>query len=111
MALGIFGSLPVVVTTAGTAVPISSSSLIVNQVVIQADPMNCGSVYIGDVDVTNANGLCLTPGQVYTLSGLGSNMKLLTEFDIADTFVNAEEDANKVRVLSYRRKTPVGSPC
>ncbi len=48
-----------VVTTAGTAVPLSATSVGIKEIVIQALGSNSGEIYIGNSSVDSSNGVVL----------------------------------------------------
>lgn len=76
-------TLSVNVTTAGTRVPISASTLNVYEFEIQAKPANTGTIYLGSVAVTSTIGRRLSPGGSFSLSSLlddpGKSKNLLVD--------------------------------
>jgi len=53
------GSGKTTVTTAGTRVPLSATSIFVKQVTIHASNGNTGNIFVGDVTVSSSNGFQL----------------------------------------------------
>ena len=93
----------VTITTAGTAVQVSSSAIMVNAVFVQAHENNRGNVYIGDSNVSATQGIAIGPGQPFQYSG-HPQIQLLGEFLLSDVWVDSAEDADEVRVSYFKRK-------
>lgn len=93
------------VATAGTAVALSATSLLVRAVAIKALPGNSGVVYIGNDgagDVTAANGYPLSPGdQILREAPVGDDYAR-GDLDLADTWVDAAENGDAVAWLRLR---------
>lgn len=89
------------VPTAGTRVRANTGTeRLVTTVIIQALTGNTGNVFIGDVTVASTLGLALAPGASITLNAdqdLENEDK--TYLDLADIYVDAATNANKVNIL------------
>jgi hypothetical protein len=89
------------VATAGSAVPLSSTSLRVAQIVIQVKPTNSGYIYLGDNTVTSSNGIRLEvpvagvvlPDAEIKLTGVGNNL------DLSQLYINASQSGDGVNFL------------
>lgn len=91
----------VTVAAAGTAQPLSATSLPVNSIIVQAATANTGNVFIGDSTVSATNGITLIPGETYsiTITAMGRT----DEIDTATVYVDAATNGDKVRVSVIRR--------
>ncbi len=89
------------VAAAGTRVQANGgTSRHATTVIIQALTGNTGNVYIGDSTVASTLGLMLAPGASITLNAdtdLENEDK--TYIDVADIWVDAATNANKVNIL------------
>ena len=90
------------VLVSNNAVALSSTSLPVSSVVIQAEYTNVGRIVVGDSTVTNTTGLELGPGDTTSISM--ESLHKQGEFDLADVYINSTTSGNKVRCLAFRRK-------
>lgn len=83
-----------VVTTSGTIVPLSVSSVPTFKVDIQALLANSGTVTIGGTSVLSAstNGIVLNPGNVYTITDVN---------DLNKIWVDASANGNGVSYVYY----------
>jgi len=88
------------VSSAGTAVALSSSTLQVRSAVIQAKTGNAGNVFIGSSGVDNSGdtGTALAAGEGYTLAQGGSH----DLYNLATIFVDAENSGDGVTVTYFR---------
>lgn len=111
--MAIIGLLPkflgeVVVTTAGTAVPLSATELRVMSVTIQWDSGNVGPVYVGRSDVSGVLSLHIDSTQPsITISAEDSVAdEDMISLDLAQIYIDAANNGDKVRVayLEYERK-------
>lgn len=87
------------VTTAGTAVSISDTDLLVRSAVIQARKANTGDIAMGDQAVTNngLSGTVLAARDTYTLAEDGSN----DLYNLKDIWINADASGDGVTVTYY----------
>jgi hypothetical protein len=87
------------VTTAGTAVPISDTDLLVRSAVIQARKANTGDIYVGSSAVTNngLSGTVLAARDPYTLAEDGSD----DLYNLKDVYINADSSGDGVTVTYY----------
>ncbi len=94
---------PVVVSSAGTAVQISATSLLVGAVMIQADPSNSGNIFVGDSSVASTNGIVVAPGSALPFDPqvLRANDEF---FDLSQIYIDAATNGDFVRVIYYARK-------
>lgn len=91
------GNATKTVTTAGTAVPLASSSTMVVSATIQALATNTGTVCIGGSTVLAAskNGTCLTAGQAMPLYAVG----ISRTHDLAAFYVDSAVNGEGVGIL------------
>lgn len=91
---------PVTVAVSGTRVALSATSLKVSYVMIQRDPSNAGSVFLGDVSVTTSNGI--TIGSSSPSIAMSADDTEADEdkgyFDLADMYIDAATSGDKVRI-------------
>ncbi len=93
---------PITVTTAGTRVALSATTIFTSSILIEADTLNTGYIYWGGVDVTSTNGNSLAAGQGTSISAdllkhdlsHGNHQKI----DLSTVYVDASNNGNKVRV-------------
>ncbi len=102
MALRIVSLGTVTVTTAGTRVQISANDISAVSIIIQADSVNTGAIYVGDSTV-DSNDFVLCPGQSIPLGGdsIRGNSQA---FFLSDIYVDAENDGNIVRVIYVKQR-------
>lgn len=81
------------VTTAGTQVPLSATSIGIVEVTIQAKFANTNNIYVGNSDVSSTNGLVLIAGATVTLTG----------GDLNDIYIDSDTNGEGVTFL-YRTK-------
>lgn len=80
------------VTTAGTQLPITTTTVLATSLVVQANPANTGIIYVGDSGVDSSEGLSLAAGASagFTMDA-GSEGKLLNLNNFyLDSSVNGE---------------------
>lgn len=99
MAQALVKSLQKIVVTAGTQLPLSATSIQAYSVKIKALAANSGIIYIGDLNVSAANGFALAAGQELDLSAsaLPSNPGLA--LDLSQVYVDASASADAVCVV------------
>ena len=93
----------ITVSSAGTAVQISSVDTPVTSIVLQADVDNTGNVFIGDSTVSASNGIELTPGQSFELKS-DQIPRQDGELILSDIYVDAATNDDKVRVSYIKRR-------
>lgn len=94
---------PVTINTAGTREAISGSSVLCYSVIISADKLNTGNVYVGDSSVSSSNGEELAAGESIILTAdelFNGNI----EIDLADIYVDTQTNNNVVRIQYQKRK-------
>lgn len=85
------------VTTAGTRVALSTSSVWARGLRFSAPAANAGVVYVGDVTVAAANGLSLGAGSVVSFADLFGNVEGdLPAINLADVYVDAATNGDKI---------------
>ena len=94
-----FKLLSKTVTTAGTRVPLSTTSLVVAQAYVEAKVANTGLIYVGDVAVTST--LCKrleipVSGEMLPSVSLAPTADLL---DLKDIYIDSSVNAEGVNVL------------
>ena len=91
----------VTVSSAGTRVACSASTLPVASVLIQADTSNTGYLYVGDNTVSSTKGISLSAGDAIEFS-VSVNGRT-DELDLADIYLDAQTSGNKGRITVLRR--------
>jgi hypothetical protein len=90
----------VAVATAGVPVPLSGTSLLVRQAVIQYDGGNTGDIFVGESDVTQTK--CLVLNSTSPSLALEAEDTVADEdnvfFDLADVYIDAANNGDKVKV-------------
>jgi len=91
------------VTTAGTAVRLSATSLIVRSLVIQAPSTNVGTIYIGGSDVLAAtkNGVALTSTNSLALLPIGE-LKTINSYDLTNIWIDSTTSGEGVSVTYFK---------
>jgi len=87
------------VTTSGTAVRLSATSLVVRSFVVQAPGANTGVIYIGGSDILAAskNGVALTAATSIAFLPVGEH-KTVNEFDLKNIWIDSTVSAEGVSV-------------
>lgn len=103
MALLLATSSVVTVTTAGTAVQLSSEARPIPSIVIQGDLTNTGNIHLGDSTVTSSTGLAIGPGETVEITGseVGS---ATAELILSDLYIDADVNGEGVRVAFFKRR-------
>lgn len=85
----------VTISSAGTRQQITTSNIAAMSVIIQADSLNTGKIYIGDSTVTSSNGIELSAGDSFIL-----NPEFLGEREVtlSDIYVDTETNDNIARI-------------
>ncbi|NIO44974.1 MAG: hypothetical protein GTN36_05485 [Candidatus Aenigmarchaeota archaeon] len=91
------------VTSAGTAVPFSSTSKVVRSINIQADVNNVGNVFIGSSDVDSTNGIELAPGNTMSIEAPMMGMSGADDLDLNNWYVDAANSNDSIRIVSMIR--------
>lgn len=92
----------VTISSGGTSKPLSTTSIPVTSVIIQAEYTNVGRISIGDAAVTSNTGMEIGPGDTFTISM--ESIYKTGEFDLADIYVVSSTSGDSVRVMTFRRK-------
>lgn len=74
------------VATAGTAVPLGTSTLLINGVTVKSLSGNTGTVFVGNSTVTSANGFELAAGESI----------FIAVDNVSDIYINASVNAQSV---------------
>lgn len=89
------------VTTAGTRVQASATSIFTPDVTVQALASNTGVIYVGDVTVSSTAGIALTAGQSVSFSiepaGLGNDI------DLSLVYLDSSVNGEKANVMYTKR--------
>lgn len=92
----------VTVTTAGTPVRLSATSVIVAGLAIRAEANNAGTILLGNSDVTTAYGAKLNAGDAIDIAG--PNIRgIEEELDLKDIWIDATANNCSVTVLYLTR--------
>lgn len=94
----------VTVSSAGTAVPLSATSLLVYSVSVQSLRTNTGYQYIGDSTVTSSNGQEFGPSDVAEVEGPSSPRGGQEQFDLSEIYVNSSTSSAEFRITAWIRK-------
>jgi len=97
-------TLPVI-TGIGTAKKVSTDSIAVTSLTLQAEQDNVGDIYVGDSNVTISTGLIVAPGDATAITADTFGRGETEEFFINEVFVISITAANKVRAVVFRRRT------
>lgn len=91
------------VTTAGTRVALSATSLVVREFEVQAKTTNTGIIYLGASDVASSNGRQLTAGDSWAMASLVQDDKESTPnitIDLANVYIDSSVDGEGV-IVTY----------
>lgn len=93
-----FVSLTPITLTSGSATRLASDHLYASSVIVYADDLNTGNVYIGGDNVTTSNGIPLSKGKMFDISHdvvYGTNGKI----DLSTLYLDTDTTNNLVRVI------------
>lgn len=91
-----------VVTTAGTQVPLSSTTILARNICIQALASNTGSIYIGESDVSSSDfGVEITAGNSFSIELPSMGEAGSDDIDLKDIWIDAETNGEGVSVTYY----------
>lgn len=103
MAYKLRTSSVVTVASAGTAQPLSATSVLATDIIIMADHANGGRIFVGDSTVSSTTGQFLAAGESLTIS-TATVRGTADDFDLADIYVDAATNGDKARVAYIARK-------
>lgn len=99
-------AIPVVfaknVTTAGTRVALSATTLTSKEVVVQAKPSNTGTIYLGGSAVASTAGICLAPGESFNFANLMTPAHQAggdVDFDMSQIYIDSSVNGEGVFCL------------
>ncbi len=92
----------VTVTTAGTRVPISATTVMVYSLIIVSLSTNTGTQYAGDSTVSAANGCPIAPDGSIEFEPPDS-ARGYDQFDIKDIYVDSSTNGAEFRVMAWIR--------
>lgn len=104
MALKLITRPVITVTTAGTAVPISTTEEHVHSISIQAQSDNSGVLYVGDSSVASTTGQELGAGEVYVINAFDKPYNL-EELDLQDIYIDAATNGDVARIAVVKKRT------
>lgn len=84
----------VTVSTAGTRVRISSSSIAIKAITIQASSGNSGIIYVGDSSVSSSNGIALSAKDSVSITPEAPDFEL----NLSDYYIDAATNGDSVHV-------------
>jgi len=96
---------PVTVTTAGTRVPLTGSSLKVSYLIIQKHETNADVIYIGDSSVDSSNGIVIgssLPSLVMSADDTEADEDKCY-FDLSEIYIDAASNGDKVRIAYIKQ--------
>ena len=93
---------PVTVTTAETAEQITALDIPSTGLIVQANTVNAGLIYVGDSTVTSSNGMELEAGETFSITAeeIGSSND---EIVLSDVWIDAQLDGDGVRIQYFGR--------
>lgn len=94
------------VTTAGTAVPLSTSKIYTTSFAVRAKKTNSGDLYIGNSDVTAANGMYLQPQESNEKTAQPVSRGVIQLFDLSKIYMNAASSGDGA-IVEYLAEEPV----
>lgn len=96
---------PVTVASAGTAVPLSATSLLVYAVSVQSLRTNTGYQYIGDSSVDSTNGFEFKPSGLAEIEPPpgSSGGREPSQIDLADIYVDSTTNNAEFRISAWVR--------
>lgn len=97
-----FATINKTITTAGTRVAVSSTSLKVKKIIIAGHAANTGHIYVGDSTVSATVGLHLKVGAPPIVIGDVEVAGRDDYFDLADMYVDASVNGEKVSILYFQ---------
>ena len=103
MALYKLVSEKVTVNTAGTAVPLASSTKLVASLAILAENSNTLNCYVGDSSVDSNSGMSLKPEGAMDIEMQNDANGKCIEIDLSEIYIDADTDANAVRISYLTR--------
>ena len=84
----------VTVTTAGTAVPLSTTRIYTTAFAVRAKLTNTGDIFIGDSTVTSATGMFLQPGESNEKTAQNVSRGVIQTFELSKIFLNASSSGD-----------------
>lgn len=93
------------VTTAGTRVALSSSQIFIRNLVIQANPLNSGNIFVGGSNVASTNGVILTPGASFQIEAPEMGMGGADDLDLSDIYIDSAQNNDTVRIAYLKHNT------
>jgi hypothetical protein len=96
-----FATLNKTITTAGTRVQVSSTSLLVKKIIVAGHAANTGHIYLGDVGVSSSVGLQLKVGAAPVVIGDIEIAGKDDSFDLINMYVDASVNGEKVSILYF----------
>lgn len=93
----------VTIATAGTPVQLNPADWQATSLLIQADPLNTGSIYVGDTTVSSSTGIALSAGQ--TLSITPDEIRAHSEGIVMnDIWFDTATGGNAARITYLKRR-------
>lgn len=102
MAVQLFTLPAVTLADANVPVAVTANRLAVTTLVIQAEPTNVGSIYIGQADVTTSSGLKVDAGDTIEMEGPASRAGI-DELLADRVYVVTSTGGNSFRVSGFKR--------
>lgn len=90
------------VTTAGTRVRLSSTSILSESILVIAAAANTNNVYVGGSDVSSTNGIPLSPGQSIVLQGAAARNSS-EQINAKEIWLDADTNGNIARYLYIKQ--------
>lgn len=95
-------------TSAGTAQALGTGKY--KDVVLQADPANVGTLYIGDENVDSTNGYALTAGSAISLNALFSDSRTPDMlWDLSTLYFDGTDTNDDLRIITVNFSGPRNS--
>lgn len=85
----------VTIATAGTRQQLTATSTAVLSVIVQADSLNTGKIYVGDSSVSSSSGIELAAGEAFVIEPqyFGDN-----EINLSDIYLDTATNNNVARI-------------
>lgn len=85
------------VTTAGTAVPLSTTQIFTTAFMVRANASNTGEIYVGDANVAASNAPPLYASETNEKEGQPTNRGVIKTFDLSKIYINSSVSAEGVK--------------
>ena len=96
------GQLNKTVTTAGAKVQLSTTSVLVKSIMIQANPGNSGDIYVGDSSVSSSvYGAVVTANNSLSLEPPSNGTAETYELDLQDFWIDSSVNGEGISIMYF----------